>query len=212
VTLESEIRNKPDTIYIYPSFSKGDIVEGEVRKQGNKRKKDEGTVIPLDSELKTALIEYLLTRRPADRHDTAFPLFTKTSCSGQNDRMNKNSLYNMLTKSGSGTGILFEYGWYKIGADTEDNVTLHYFRHYFSDNHKHNHGVHLDHMPMGVIAYIRGDTDDSAVTGGDSQDAALHKNYSHDDWMNWKRNVRKPYLDSIYKFGVYEDTIPAAGE
>lgn len=210
VELQSDIKQKPDTLYIY---SKADL-KNKNRRRSNKRKKQEGTVIPLDSELKTALFEYLLARRFPKMDMEDVPLFTSTSA-GTFVRLTKSALYTLITSNNTGAddGVLGRYGWYKPGADTEDNVTVHYLRHYFSDNHKHNHGVHHEWMPIGVISYIRGDTDESVMAEGiESQSSALMENYSHSDWRNWKRNIRDPYLDSIYRFNVYDEVIPALGD
>lgn len=210
VKLRSDIEHKPDTLYIY---SNSDLKDKN-RRRSNKRKKDEGTVIPLDNELKTALIEYLLARQHPKEGMDDIPLFTNTSES-EYSRLTKSSLYALITaRSGdSPDGVLKRYGWYEEGEDTENNVTVHYLRHYFSDNHKHNHGVHHDWMPIGVISYIRGDTDESALAEDiDSQSSALQENYSHSDWRNWKKHVREPYLNAIYKFNVYDEVIPAMGD
>ncbi|MCU4719073.1 hypothetical protein [Halapricum hydrolyticum] len=68
ITLDPRIRDKPDSMLIYEEFNKGDEIpnenisgsesSGEIRNTGNKRKEEGGSVIPIDSELKTALIEY----------------------------------------------------------------------------------------------------------------------------------------------------------
>jgi hypothetical protein len=86
---------------------------------------------------------------------------------------------------------------------------MHYFRHFFTDNLKHNHGVYRGWMPTGVIAYIRGDVDKSAVVGSERSESTARENtYSHSDWRNWALNVEAPYLNNIYKFGVYDETLP----
>jgi integrase len=213
VRLKSEVRNKPDSIFIYKKFNEGTEIEGEVRGCGNKRKDDDGSVIPVDDELKTALLEYLLTRNPPLTHyerGTAIPLFTKPSNGGALERLTYGSIHSEFGTHGNGEdGPLAEFGWYEMGADTEDNVFMHYFRHYFTDNMKHNHGVYRGWMPTGVIAYIRGDVDKSATVGSERRDSTARENtYSHSDWRNWKINVEAPYLNNIYKFGVYNQTVP----
>lgn len=213
VSLTSEVRNKPDSIYIYKKFNKGTEIEGEVRGRGNKRQDEDGSVIPVDDELKTALLEYLLTRNPPLEHydrGTAIPLFTKQGNHGPLDRMTYSSVRAQFgnSRGGDAVGTLAEYGWYEEGADTEDNVFMHYFRHYFTDNMKHNHGVYRGWMPTGVIAYIRGDVDKSATVGSERQSTARENTYSHSDWRNWKINVEAPYLNNIYKFEVYDQTVP----
>jgi integrase len=213
VDLISEVRSKPDTMFVYTKFNEETEIRDEIRKSGNKRKDKQGSVIPIDDELKTALLEYLLTRRPPlehDRRDTAIPLFTKPSNYGTLDRLTYSSVKSQFGEgSTDNDGVLAEYGWYEEGADTEENVFMHYFRHYFTDNHKHNHGVYRGWMPAGVIAYIRGDVDKSATVGSERRESTARENtYSHDDWRNYKINIEQPYLDNIYKFGLYDQTAP----
>lgn len=211
VSMRSEVRDKPDSMYIYTHFNEDTEKLNEIRKRGNKRKDDDGSVIPLDDELKTALVEYLLTRNPPHNHekqDTAIPLFCKPSNGGL-ERLTYASVRSQFGTSSTSSGTLAEYGWYEEGADTEDNVFMHYFRHYFTDNLKHNHGVYRGWMPTGVIAYLRGDVDKSATVGSERSESTARENtYSHSDWRNWAINVEKPYLNNIYKFGVYDQTLP----
>ncbi|WP_144049591.1 hypothetical protein [Halorubrum salipaludis] len=86
VALDPRIRDKPDTMLIYEAFNEGDEIpnedtpgpetQGEIRDSasGNKRKEKGGSILPVDSELKTALIEYLLVRPPTYT-TTVNPLF-----------------------------------------------------------------------------------------------------------------------------------------
>jgi integrase len=198
-------------MYIYTHFNEDTEKLNEIRKRGNKRKDDDGSVIPLDDELKTALVEYLLIRNPPHNHekqDTAIPLFCKPSNGGL-ERLTYDSVRGQFGTRSTSSGTLAEYGWYEEGADTEDNVFMHYFRHYFTDNLKHNHGVYRGWMPTGVIAYLRGDVDKSATVGSERSESTARENtYSHSDWRNWAINVEKPYLNNIYKFGVYDQTLP----
>lgn len=213
VDLRSEVRDKPDSLYIYSKFNEGAEKQNEVRRRGNKRKDKKGSVIPIDSELKTALLEYLLTRNPPYSHaarGTAIPLFTKSTQSGYDlERLTYSAVRSQFGTDGGHKGTLAEYGWYEKGADTENNVFMHYFRHYFTDNMKHNHGVYRGWMPTGVIAYIRGDVDKSTTVGSERNESSVRENtYSHSDWRNWAVNIEAPYLDNIYKFGVYDQTLP----
>jgi len=212
ISMRAEVRDKPGSMYIYTHFNEDTEKLNEIRKRGNKRKDDDGSVIPLDDELKTALVEYLLTRTPPLEHDkqgTAIPLFCKPSNVGTLKRLTYGSIRSQFGSTGNSYGALAEYGWYEEGADTEDNVFMHYFRHYFTDNLKHNHGVYRGWMPTGVIAYLRGDVDKSATVGSERSESTARENtYSHSDWRNWAINVEKPYLNNIYKFGVYDQTLP----
>lgn len=197
ITLVSEIQGHPDTVYIDPGFKSDTEIRGEIRSEGNKRERDSGTVIPIDTELKTSLLEYLLTRREAYNHPIqARPLFLNRQESGENDRLTQQTVYQLLTKNGDSHGVLYDYGWWDQGRSTDEKVTPHYFRHFFTHNHRHNQGVHRGHMPEGVIAYIRGDVPDST--------SAREKNYRHDDWNTWERYIKKPYLNGIYQFKIYK--------
>lgn len=90
VNLDPRVRDRPDTILIYGHFNGGTEIpndstpgwegDGEVREAGNKRKRDTGSVLPIDSELKTALIEWLLVRSPTLDRDL-HPLFAIGSSS-----------------------------------------------------------------------------------------------------------------------------------
>jgi len=212
VDLISEVRSKPDTMFVYTKFNQKSEIQEEVRKRGNKRKDEQGSVIPIDDELKTALLEYLLSRKPALEHDrrgTAIPLFTNVTNRGTLDRLTYNAVQTQFGEKGTADGVLAEYGWYEKGAPTEENVFMHYFRHYFTDNHKHNHGVYRGWMPAGVIAYIRGDVDKSATVGSERRESTARENtYSHADWRNYRLNIEQPYLDNVYKFGLYDQTVP----
>lgn len=87
VALDPRIRDKPDTILIYGEFNEKTVIpnddtagfegKGEEREVGNKRKQENGSVLPIDSELKTALIEWLLVRPTTGyREIDVHPLFT----------------------------------------------------------------------------------------------------------------------------------------
>lgn len=197
ITLHSAVSSHPDTVFLDNGFQSGTEIRGENRQEGSKRQRDAGTVIPVDRELKTALLEYVLTRRQAYHHPTqARPLFLNLQQGGDNDRLTQQTAYGLLTKNGAVTGALHEYGWWDHGLSTEEKVTPHYFRHYFTHNHRHNQGVHRGYMPEGVIGYIRGDAPDS--------DSVREQTYRHDDWNVWKRYVKEPYLDGIYQFDLYD--------
>jgi integrase len=104
VRLDPRIRDRPDTILIYEQFNEkteipnedrpGPETEGEVRESGNKRKEDGGSILPLDSELKTALLEWLLVRPPT--YDLVInPLFT--TCANAR-RATKQAVHHRLWK------------------------------------------------------------------------------------------------------------------
>jgi hypothetical protein len=105
-------------------------------------------------------------------------------------------VYGLLTVKNDTSGCLKEYGWYEQGAPTADNVTVHFFRHFFTHNHKPRKGVYRDYMPEPVRRYVRGDV----PKGNSAEDI----NYDHDDWNVWTEFIKKPYLDAIYKFNIYD--------
>ncbi|RJX47492.1 hypothetical protein, partial [Halonotius pteroides] len=86
VRIDPRVRDRPDTMLIYEAFNKGAEIpnddtpgpetEGEIRDkaQGNKRSEEGGSVLPIDSEFKTALIDWLMSRPPTYKQ-TVNPLF-----------------------------------------------------------------------------------------------------------------------------------------
>ncbi|WP_283402516.1 tyrosine-type recombinase/integrase [Halorubrum sp. DM2] len=197
ISLDSAIRSSPDTVFLQGGYQSNTEIRGEARTVGNKRQRPSGTLVPIDDELKTALLEYLLTRRCAYSHpQQARPVFLNRQGSGDNDRLTRQSVYGILTKNGASEGVLKQYGWWSRGLPTEEKVTPHYFRHYFTHNHRHNQGVHDQYMPEGVIAYIRGDAPEG--------DSVREQTYRHDDWNVWERYIKRPYLEGIYEFNLYD--------
>jgi integrase len=104
VRLDPRIRDKPDTILIYEQFNEGTEIpnedrpgpetKGEVRERGNKRKEEGGSILPLDSELKTALLEWLFVRPPT-YNLAVHPLFT--TCADAR-RATKDAVHSRLWK------------------------------------------------------------------------------------------------------------------
>jgi len=86
IRLDPRVRDRPDTMLIYSKFNEGDEIpnedtpgpetEGEIRDAaaGNKRFEEGGSILPIDSEFKTAIIEWLLAR-PATYELSINPLF-----------------------------------------------------------------------------------------------------------------------------------------
>lgn len=257
VTLDPRIRNRPDTVLIYGGFNKGKEMpdedtpgfsgDGEIRNAGNKRKQEDGSIIPIDSELKTALIEYLLVRPPT-HHLTVHPLFVFGGSHKVRrivrDTMRRrlwsrdiftDSIQNFSAEesldecpdcggavieenleSGEKTGRRFECmdcretHWRSIhwdnGLQTEQKVTQHQCRHYFSSAHSsENSGLHDGVIPDAIRKKeIRGDSNQQ----GDTEDQV----YIEGQYKDFETDVREPYLNGIYKFGVYDTVIPAVGE
>jgi integrase len=191
ISLSKDVEDKPDSVYLMNSIDSGEVVRGEERQLGIKEGREDGRVVPLDKEHKTALLEYLLVRASPDPDQPCHPLFVKR-IQPQKDtqRIYLGTIKKVFFKQ------LGEYGWYESGSSIDESVDNHYFRHYFTANHRHMDGVYDDYMPDGLIAYIRGDAD--------SADTTRNETYKHDSWKRWGRTVEKPYLDSIYQFNVYD--------
>lgn len=257
VTLDPRVRNNPDSIVIYESFNEGDEIpnedtpgpeiKGEIRDQarGNKRSEEGGSILPVDSELKTAIIEWLLVR-PTTYSKHIHPLFTLGAASTRRvtygavesrlwggeyeDAIHQfgkeNSLDNCPEcgkpieeenlKNAERTGRRYyckhcqETHWrtitHKKGLSTQQKVTYHNFRHYFSDAHRVGKTeIHDGEIPEFIRKKrIRGDS----VQDQDTDDRV----YSDKQYQDWGEDVRKPYLNAIYKFGLYDEVIPAVGE
>jgi hypothetical protein len=92
------------------------------------------------------------------------------------------------------------------GLPTAQKVTYHQFRHYFSDAHRVGKSeIHDGEIPDKIRKKrIRGDKKVSGDT-----DERVYEHKQHEDW---EVDVRQPYLENIYKFGIYDDPIPAVGE
>jgi len=115
-TARGTLEGRPDSIYVPSEPSRGTVYNGEKRRASNKRKRD--TVIPVDPELKRTLKAWL-----AIRPDTESPaLFCSTSQWGR--RTTPSMVRGIVADHAS------ERGW--TGGDAEENVTPHYFRHFFT--------------------------------------------------------------------------------
>jgi len=259
VTLDPRVRNKPDSLVIYENFNEGDEIpneatpgpetKGEERDtaRGNKRSEEGGSILPIDSEVKTALIEWLLIR-PTTYDNHIHPLFTlgaadtrRVSYGAVETRIwggridTEDSIHNFgeersldscpdcgapveeeNLKNADRTGRRYycsdcqQTYWRTIthnkGLSTEQKVTYHQFRHYFSDAHRiRKSEIHEGGIPDFIRKKrIRGDSNKD----GDTEDAV----YSDKQYENWHNDVREPYLNGIYKFRLCEEVIPAVGE
>ncbi|WP_152420175.1 hypothetical protein [Halorubrum distributum] len=274
VNLDPRVRDRPDTILIYGHFNEGSEMpndntpgwegDGEVRDVGNKRKRDTGSVLPVDSELKTALIEWLLMR-PSTFHRDLHPLFAigadsvrRPSPDLVDQRLWKKDSYvdsirhfareesleecptcntpvtAQNLEAGEKTGRRYRcrncsavhwrsifwgpqqsaenYDGFDTTYSTEQKMLYHQGRHTFSSAHSvKNSDLYDGVIPKAVrTEAIRGDSNNQ----GDTEDQV----YIEDQYQNFEKDVREPYLhgaegaDGIYKFGLYDDPIPAVGE
>ncbi len=155
----------PDTLFIDSSIDVGTVVNGERRKEGNKRHRD--TLIPIDKELKDTLIQWLSVR-PDPRRDSE-PLFVNLA-SKYGERLTTGMVHSLVRNA------VEKQGWYKEGAGPEENVTPHYFRHFFTTEMRNRIG------DAYAVKYIRGDV-------GDVMDRYTH---------NWEELVEQPYRENVF--------------
>jgi site-specific recombinase XerD len=183
-----EISGRPDTIFVPSSIRAGEEYNGEVREKGNKRERD--TIIPIDTELKKSLLRHYLTKLESPHQDDdraqrtgeAEPLFYQRlgyrSKRVIGERATQDGVWRLLKDLGE------PRGWYKVGGSAEENVTAHYFRHWFTTQ------AEQEGIPRPVVKYIRGDV------GSDIVD----KHYRH----FWGDEAKEEYLSNIYYFGIYD--------
>jgi integrase len=161
----AELIGKPDSLFIDSNIGAEDIVNGDRRVGGNKRQRS--TIIPLDDETKQTLLYWLAARPPSLANG---PPLIMTKRTGQ--RATRWSIGGEIRREAA------SYGWHSKGGGVQNNVTTHYFRHWFTTM------ARSQGMPRPVIKYIRGDTDEDMVD-----------HYTH----NWGDETRDSYLDNIYK-------------
>lgn len=159
------LSNRSDSLFVSESPTAGSVYNGEERSASNKRKRD--TIIPIDDELRSALLEWLAIR--PDARSQAEPLFVGTSQWGA--RLTPNSVHRIVTTNAE------TMGWYSQGSSIEENVTPHYFRHFFTTHLRDRIG------DRGVVKYLRGDVADDVI-----------ETYTH----NWDEQVRELYERHIY--------------
>ncbi len=155
---------RPDSVFVPSDPDRGSVYNGEERTASNKRKRD--TVIPVDAELKRLLKAWL-----AIRPDTDSPaLFCSTSEWGK--RATPSMVRSFVSDHAR------ERGWYRVGGDATENVTPHYFRHFFTTHLRDRTG------DRGVVKYLRGDVASDIID-----------TYTH----NWGDRVREVYEANIYR-------------
>jgi site-specific recombinase XerD len=166
----AQLDGRGPSVYVSPDPAAGEVEAGEERSASNKRKRS--TVIPVDDELETALGRWLAIR--PDARSGAEPLFVSTSGSW-GARLTPDMVHHTVERHASAVG------WHRSGGDAEENVTPHYFRHFFTTHLRDRTG------DRGIVKYLRGDV------GGDIIDTYTH---------NWGDRVRETYEANIYS--VYE--------
>ena len=162
----AQLDGRQDTLFVDPKMARGETVNGEQRTASNKRKR--ATLVPVDAELRTVLARWLAIR--PDASSTAEPLFVSTRDSW-GERLTPEMVRSMVRRHAE------DAGWYRVGGDAAENVTPHYFRHFFTTHLRDRTG------DRGVVKYLRGDVADDIID-----------TYTH----NWGDRVRNVYLDNIY--------------
>jgi site-specific recombinase XerD len=164
--VRAQIDGRPNTLYVDSEVGRGAVVNGERRTAANKRKRD--TLVPIDGELRGVLARWLAIR--PDTASSAEPLFASTR-SEWGQRLTPAMARDVVGRHAR------EMGWYRRGGDAGENVTPHYFRHFFTTHLRDRTG------DRGVVKYLRGDVADDVID-----------TYTH----NWGDRVRDVYEANIY--------------
>jgi integrase/recombinase XerC len=162
-----QLSERADSLYIASDVSRGSVVNGEKRCAANKRRR--ATVVPVDAELRRALRRWLVVR--PNTAAAAEPLFVSTK-DNWGERLTPPMVRSLVTKYAR------SMGWYHSGGDAAENVTPHYFRHFFTTHLRDRTG------DRGIVKYLRGDVADDIID-----------TYTH----NWGDRVRELYLEHIYE-------------
>ncbi|WP_336025426.1 tyrosine-type recombinase/integrase [Halobellus salinisoli] len=166
VSSRAHLDGRGPSLYVAAEPTAGERIAGEERTASNKRKRS--TVVPIDRELSVALRRWLAIR--PDTRSPAEPLFLSTSGSWGR-RLTPDMVHHLVE------GHASDVGWYRPGGGAEENVTPHYFRHFFTTHLRDRTG------DRGIVKYLRGDV------GGDIIDTYTH---------NWGDRVRETYESHIY--------------
>ncbi|WP_313695262.1 tyrosine-type recombinase/integrase [Halorarum halobium] len=162
----AQLDGRPESLYVAAEPSVGTEYNGEMRGASNKRKR--GTVVPVDEELERTLCRWLAIR--PDPVSDAEPLFLGTA-RGWGERLTPEQVQRIVREHAT------EMGWYESGAGATQNVTPHYFRHFFTTHLRDRTGE------RGIVKYLRGDVAEDIID-----------TYTH----NWGDNVRETYERHIY--------------
>lgn len=161
-----QLDGKARSIYVDDAPTAGAEYNGVTRTASNKRKR--ATTIPVDDELESALVEWLAVR--PDPRSEADPLLVSTA-DGWGKRLTPDMVHHIAETHAR------DQGWYREGGGAEENVTPHYFRHFFTTHLRDRTG------DRGVVKYLRGDVAQDVID-----------TYTHD----WGDRVREVYDANIY--------------
>jgi len=161
------LTDRPNSLYVTSDATVGEELNGEIRTASNKRKR--ATVIPVDDELARTLKRWLAVR--PDSPSSADPLFVGTT-EGWGERLDPQAVRHVVERYAR------KEGWYRTGGGAAENVTPHYFRHFFTTHLRDRTG------DRGVVKYLRGDVADDVID-----------TYTH----NWGDQVRETYEANVYR-------------
>ena len=161
-----QLEHRPRSLYVADEPAVGTVVNGEERTASNKRKRP--TVVPVDGELQAALEPWLAIR--PDPVSPADPLFLDTGDSW-GERLEPSDVRYIVERHAR------REGWYRTGGGASENVTPHYFRHFFTTHLRDRTG------DRGVVKYLRGDVANDVID-----------TYTHD----WGDQVRSVYESNVY--------------
>jgi len=162
----ARLEGRPNSLFVDDPPARGQEYNGERRSASNKRKR--ATTIPVDDELAWTLRRWLAIR--PDPASAAEPLFVSTTDEwGQ--RLTPDMVHHAVQRHARAAG------WYREGGGPEENVTPHYFRHFFTTHLRDRTG------DRGVVKYLRGDVAQDVID-----------TYTHD----WGDRVREVYEANIY--------------
>ena len=163
----AQLSGRSESIYVTSDVSQGEVVNGERRSAANKRRR--ATMIPVDDEVHATLKRWLAVR--PDAVSAAEPVFLSTR-DDWGERLTPPMIRSLVSKRAR------TMGWYESGGGATENVTPHYFRHFFTTHLRDRTG------DRGVVKYLRGDVADDVID-----------TYTH----NWGSRVREIYENNIYK-------------
>ncbi|MFC7154918.1 tyrosine-type recombinase/integrase [Halomarina halobia] len=161
-----QLDGRPNSLFVASDPARGVVVNGEERSASNKRKRS--TVIPIDAELGEALVRWLAIR--PNVRSPAEPLFVSTG-EDWGERLTPSQVRTVVKRHAEARG------WYRSGGGAEENVTPHYFRHFFTTHLRDRTG------DRGIVKYLRGDVAADVID-----------TYTH----NWGDRVREVYEANVY--------------